>query len=333
MSQPAGAPTRIEAEAIEWLLAMNGRTVSQAEQSRFAAWLEADPEHRRIFDCQQEAWGLMRQMPHLLHEALAARVPEHRRRVFDVRMAALAASLIVALAGTWLYATRTSWGTRPTSFATTTGQLEEIRLADGTRVTLGAASRMDVAFDKVSRRVTLARGEAYFDVSTDVQRPFLVTAGATLVRVIGTKFDVNYRAESVRVAVEEGRVEVMKTDGSAQPQNAHSHLLLPGDSALSERSGQIAATTRLNKADLGAWRRGHFVYIDAPLRDVIADINRYYDGEIELADQETANLRLTSTFRADQIDRMIQVLERALPITAVATSHHHIVLSQRTSQH
>jgi transmembrane sensor len=74
------------------------------------------------------------------------------------------------------------------------------------------------------------------------------------------------------------------------------------------------------------------VYVDTRLRDVVADINRYYNGKIEFADDSAGEMQLTAAFRVDQIDRMLEVLQSALPIEATHTADHRIVLSERQSQ-
>ncbi|HWK73732.1 MAG TPA: FecR domain-containing protein, partial [Povalibacter sp.] len=81
---------------------------------------------------------------------------------------------------------------------------------------------------------------------------------------------------------------------------------------------------------LGAWRSGRLVYVDARLMDVIADVNRYYDGRIELDAPQVGDLRLTVAFRTDQIDRMLDMLTRALPIQVEHVGARQIRLSMRS---
>jgi transmembrane sensor len=338
MSPRPAAFSRVETEASEWLVAMSDRTVSLKQRNQFEAWLRADPEHVRIYQVQKAAWSAVGDMRHLLDEMPEASISSLSTlgvRVFSprARYFALAAVLLVALVGGGFLAERLSLFSRPDGFETTTAQVKDVKLEDGTLVTLGASSRIQVSFNKKERRVVLTRGEAFFEVTRDTARPFYVAAGNTLVRVVGTKFDVHYGLEAVRVSVVEGRVEVMKSDEAsvAAPTRKRRTLqvLTAGEAAVSEPSGRIATANNLNTEDLGAWRQGRFVYVDAHLRDVIADINRYYDGNIEVADDKVGDLQLTTAFRADQIDRMLEVLERALPIEVTRTGEHRIVLSER----
>jgi transmembrane sensor len=194
---------------------------------------------------------------------------------------------------------------------------------------LGASSHIDVDLGMSERRIALTRGEAFFEVSRDASRPFFVTAGGTVVRVVGTKFDVNYGTETVRVSVLEGRVELLKASGDHAQATTVRQVLTSGTAAVTDRAGEIVTTRSVNLGDLGVWRQSHLVYVDTRLRDVVADINRYYKGKIELADESTGDLQLTTAFRVDQIDRMIDVLESALPIETTRTADGRIILSQR----
>lgn len=333
MSVTSSSFSRIEIEASEWLVAMSDRTVSLEERAKFESWLKADPEHARIYGAQKSAWHATARMPHLLEEALASELPVSSSRHSPSWYAAIAASFaLVALAGV-LAVSHFGWPWRGTQYETAAAQVKDVKLEDGTLVTLGAASHIDVEFGKGVRRVLLTRGEAFFEVARDTNRPFVVTAGDTQVRVLGTKFDVHYGPRTVRVSVLEGRVEVVKVGeevGAATPHpDARKQVLTAGEAAIAEKSGVIATTASLKSEDLGAWRQGRLVYVDARLRDVVADINRYYDGRIELADDTVGDMQLTAAFRADQIGRMLEVLEGSLPVRVERPDDDRIVLSSR----
>jgi transmembrane sensor len=362
MDRPPASGSQIEDEASEWLAVMNDRAVTLEQRTRFEAWLRADPENARIYGVQKAAWSAIGGMRHLLDDVSAQ--PAAGARHF-----ALVAALLAVLVGGVFLTQRLHFLAPVNQFETATAQVEEVELEDGTLVTLGASSQIRVFFGKTERRVILTRGQAFFEVTHDIARPFYVTAANTRVRVVGTKFDVHYGPRAVRVAVAEGRVEVSSspsnspgasgypsTRASAEAtsnvarlekvqgdrENSHGEIAAPsstgevvltaGQAAVSEATGQIDAADSVDTEDLGAWRQGRLVYVDVHLRDVVADINRYYDGQIELADSKVGDLQFTAAFRADQIDRMLEVLEGALPITATRTGHHRILLSAKNSQ-
>lgn len=335
MNPDPATGSRIEAEASEWLVALSDRTVSLEQSTRFEAWLRASPEHARVYRVQKAAWGAIGSMRHLMDDSVAGPSSTHTRYF------AVAAALLVVLIGAGFLAQRLPVFGARNQFETVTGQVRNLVLEDGTRVTLGASSQIRVAFGKTDRRVVLTRGEAFFDVTRDTTRPFNVTAGNTLVRVVGTKFDVHYGLQAVRVAVVEGRVEVSSSGSDMGPgrktdvsvlQSVEHVVLSAGESAVAAPSGQIATADAADSADLSAWRQGRLVYVNARLSDVVADINRYYDGRIEVADPAVGDMQLTTAFRADQIDRVLDVLENALPVQALRTDGRHIVIQRNPAR-
>ncbi len=334
----------IEVQASEWLVTLHDRTVSLEQRTRFAAWLAADPEHARIYGVQKSAWAALAGMPHLLDNEQAAETwqdsrgegPLQKSQLQRYRLSfAAAAGVLLAVAALVL----ASWpDVRPDgSYATQVGQIKDIRLEDGSLMTLGASSRAEARFTEGRRQVRLIAGEAFFEVTRDTARPFFVQAGQTEVRVVGTQFDVHFTPDSVRVSVLEGRVEVtasspdtaINASHDAQAGPAPRHVLTAGESVIVGKESQQPAVHSVSAENLGAWRTGRLVYVDATLREIIADVNRYYEGRIRLDGAAVGNLQLTTAFRVDQIDRMIDVLATALPIRAEHPDEDSIVLSLR----
>ena len=138
---------------------------------------------------------------------------------------------------------------------------------------------------------------------------------------------------AVRVAVVEGRVEVMHaalaTVAAPKQEPLQRQLLAAGDTAVATKAGAVMTSSHANKEDLGAWRQGRLVYVDARLEDVISDMNRYFDGEIQLANEGLGERQLTITFRADEIDRGIELIEGALPVRVVRTGQKKVMLAER----
>ncbi|HWK75746.1 MAG TPA: FecR domain-containing protein, partial [Povalibacter sp.] len=225
----------MEIEASEWLVIMSDAGVSETERRRFQAWLTADPEHERVFQAQHQAWSLAGQMRHLLDRPTSAR--RGPRRVLERAwpIAAMLAVVFVGIIALQFGGIRS--GER--RFATEVAQIKELKLEDGSSISLGAASRIEVDFTSGARRVILLGGQAFFDVAHDPSRPFFVDAGATTVRVVGTQFDVNYATDKVRVSVLKGKVEVLDATrhssaaADAPPPAQVAHALTAGQGAVS----------------------------------------------------------------------------------------------------
>jgi transmembrane sensor len=201
-------------------------------------------------------------------------------------------------------------------------EIRELTLPDGSRITLGAQSSVEYEFTATQRRVTLSGGDAFFSVAADASRPFVVNAGITSVRVLGTQFEVRRRDGRVSVAVTEGMVQVSHQSADVGA------VLRRGESLVLNNSVSAQAQT-LDPDEIAAWRSGRLVYEDAALSDVVADANRYFDGRIVIDDPKLADMRVTTAFRTTQVDAMVDTLERALPLTIERDEKGRILLRAR----
>jgi transmembrane sensor len=231
---------------------------------------------------------------------------------------AASAALLLIVAFTLTIATTPS--TAPArSFETAKAQMKSIQLEDGSAVTLGAQSAVRVDYTRQTRNVTLAAGEAFFSVTHDPSRPFIVDAGDTKIEVVGTKFNVNRTASGVRVSVLEGVVRVIKagsqttTERPAAPE-AREVALHPGQQATVDEGGAALHVASLTIAQPGSWRTGSLTYEDATLAQIVADANRYYPHQIRIASAKGADMRLTTAFKTNQVDQFLETVQTALPL-------------------
>lgn len=329
-------------EAAHWMVLLDSGAATVADREAFAAWLARGPGQAAAFRGARQTWsGLaaMRQKeefsgllgaPTLRERAVAAlrALPGGVRRGTPARAAlAFAAMLLVGLL--LLPLLQSAPFNRLQIHETGVAEIRDVALSDGSVVTLGARSRMRVDFSPRQRRVALETGEAFFSVARDPARPFLVTAGDAVARVVGTKFDVHQGPQGVRIAVLEGVVEVVRADGDiaapfvTAPQK---HVLGAGEGILAARGARFEKAAAGVVVTPGDWRQGRLVYNGATLIEVVADINRYHAEQVRIADVDLGRLRVTTSFRIDQIDRMLETLAIALPVQVVRRPGGEIVL-------
>lgn len=323
---------QVRKEASEWLFRLTDQPVSEEDRAAFTAWLTADDQHDKVFRRLHETWTGLSHMPEpedmevLLapgplerlrrwgHQlAYRLMVLRGRWRVVSVLGTAVAASLAMVVVLS-MGAPVLNVGPAP-PYVTEIAEIRTISLSDGSTVTLGAASGIDVRFTETARHVVLSEGEAFFDVAKDPDRPFFVAAGETVVRVVGTKFDVHHGKEQVRVSVLEGVVEVSSSPDIAKTLPAPiTRLLTEGQQAISKKQGRISLAFPIAQDEVAGWRSGRFSYVDAPLKDIIADMNRYHDGKITIADSTIAEIGFTASFRVDQIEEMVEMIAVSLSL-------------------
>ncbi|RWU18184.1 hypothetical protein DM813_26385 [Pseudomonas alkylphenolica] len=192
------------------------------------------------------------------------------------------------------------------------GQRRTLQLADGSEVLLDSDSEMTISWHLRTRQVELKRGQALFQVSPMVYRPFLVDAGRAGVRVVGTRFNVNRHEQDVQVTVAEGKVAVR---GDATDTVA---LLEPGQQ-LRVQKGIPGEVTRVSADDVTAWTDSRLVFESTPLAEVIGTLQRYYPQPITLQDPGIAGLPVSGVFDSGHVDRLLALLPGILPVN-VATA-------------
>jgi transmembrane sensor len=199
------------------------------------------------------------------------------------------------------------------SYATAIGGQKKFTLADGTVVTLNTNSRIDVELRGHSRDVRLVQGEAFFDVVHDKARPFTVHANRYVVRDIGTAFAVHLLEKGLlNVRVSKGSVEIsaQAAQGAVSDKAKSLGVLEAGRDVVFGQ--KIERSEVISDAELGrklAWRQGQLVYSGQPLAEVLADISRYSDIEIELADPALRDLPVGGAFSVNQTDAIFTALE------------------------
>jgi ferric-dicitrate binding protein FerR (iron transport regulator) len=200
---------------------------------------------------------------------------------------------------------------------TAKGQIASITLSDGSRVTVGVASRLTIPADFGARNRTLSLdGQALFTVTDNAQMPFMVRTASSITRVLGTTFMVRrYAADSVMsVAVVSGKVVFDST------------VVVAGQQATRLGRGGVSISP-VSARNVTAWTTGRIAFDDAPLRDVVAELNRWYGVRFVVNDSSLAAERVTVGFVGQSADEVAAVLDGILGTTHQRTSTR-IVLSR-----
>lgn len=187
------------------------------------------------------------------------------------------------------------------------GERAAFNLADGTRVMLGAESRLRIPAEyntAAAGRLLLLEGEAYFQVRHDSTRAFRVQTPAGIAEDLGTEFVVTAYPESFRmqVVVATGAVALRRPpksmDSVLAPTDTSALLTLTtGDLGRLDTAGVAILTRGIDIRPYLAWTEGALVFDGTRLREALLRIARWYDLEITLAEPTLADRRLTVTFR------------------------------------
>jgi transmembrane sensor len=359
---------KIKGAARDWLLRLSLGSPTEDERARFAAWCAEDSRHAAAYHRFESIWQDTATLEELKHLALPPPRDAWWRRMrvslvgHPLRWAA-SASLTIAIVGIGFWFLLT-----PAYYTTGIAEVRDIHLPDGSEITLGARSSLEVAFRRHERRVVLTSGVAFFSVAKNPSRPFIVLVGDKEVRDVGTQFEIRKDLVSMRVSVVEGSVEVMQVPDRAgtssreapptallaatvtQPASASipndapipptlltstesptERILTAGQQVTTAFAGAIPDPHVMPPVDPAAWRHGRLVYVDAPLKDIIADANRYSREPIEIADERVANIRVSVTCPSDRIDETVTALARSLSLKVERHEAGGIVLRARES--
>lgn len=332
MNNSENHPTKIEAQARDWVVKLAADDIDGQQLQAFQAWRTADPAHEQAFQAADRIWQGIASLEHLrsharLPQAQPGLLSLWRQRVSRyfhqlsnglnspiVAGAGVAATLVLCI-GVFMWRSTETNISHSVNLATVTTEVKEFVLDDGSKVTLGADSSAIVRYSGTERRIELTRGDALFDVTPNPKRPFIVMTGTTETRVLGTVFAVERRVAGIHVAVKSGKVRVgsptLKTNI-----NSFEAILLPGQGVAADLNGHVSDIESIDIDSVGAWKDGRLVYENTPLAEIIKGANRYHNAKIILADPAMAKYKLSISFKIDNIDQLIEDLTEALPLDA-----------------
>jgi transmembrane sensor len=203
-----------------------------------------------------------------------------------------------AVAAAAIGAVSLSWPAAAQTYRTAKGEIRIVPLADGSSITLNTSSEIRVRIQAKERRVELVAGEALFDVAHDASRPFVVDAGDTQVKALGTSFTVRRLGEQpVEVMVRQGVVEIARPDRPhIAPQRVAANVRAVAAPAAPIVETKLAPDTVSREL---AWREGMLAFEDMPLKEAAAEFARYSDTRIEFADPSIGAETVTGLYAAN----------------------------------
>jgi transmembrane sensor len=323
-----------EREASAWLARMNADDVTDDDRTRFEAWLHAHSCNAKAFQALSGTWQELVESGPLVRAVnfgqvmnAASASPAPRRRW----TAAVAAGIgAIILGGAWnLYKQK-----EETRFQTAIGEQAAVAMPDGSSFDLNTNSRIWVDYSQRQRVIRLERGEAFFKVAHDTQRPFWVRAGDYWVRAVGTAFNVYLTPTGVEVTVSEGTVKVVNATANESP---------PSDAAITESAAAVTAGEQadahgrakviheLNSAQLSrllAWRKSSLYFQDQPLGDVVNELMRYTTLKIELDDNALRQLPVGGTFQTspEGVEALLTMLHDGFGTTIRRDDQGHVYI-------
>lgn len=333
----------IATAAADWALRQD-RGLSATEQDEFSQWLAADPRNRQAWAEHRWGWDELDRLAGLQSSVHAVPDPDlllprnqssaKKRNLGRYVYAGLAAAAVAVGVFFARELTRSSETPDPNTRARLLARIEQRELPDGSVINLNRGAVVIEHFTSGERRVRLLRGEALFKVAKDPSRPFYVEASGVAVRAVGTAFNVRLDAASVEVLVTEGKVGVERTaPGSASRQAERLVSLEMGERTVVSLSPKAPPpeVTVMPRAQIEArlaWQPRLLDFTNTPLAEIVAEFNRHNPVHLVLRDPGLDQVRLSATFRSDNVQGFVRLMESDFGMKAEWRHDGEILLSR-----
>jgi len=190
-------------------------------------------------------------------------------------------------------------------------------LPDGSNVTLNKNSVLSYSFaaDGGNRNVKLERGEVFFNVAPDKQRPFIIEADGVNIEVVGTSFNVKHTESLTEVIVETGIVKVSEGEQVVELHKGEKVTAKGGKLTFLKNTDQL----------YNYYRSDEFVADDTPLWRLVEVLNEAYQAEIRIENPALRNITLTTRFRNESLDRILQIVGETVNCEVVRQGNSYIL--------
>jgi transmembrane sensor len=288
-----------QAEAASWLVRLQNGDRSDSEGDAFRNWLAEDPSHATAFEAASLTWDITGGLPRDLRGLRPRAAMQNRRVVVAGSAAALG---IAATFGFWK-------SSQAQTFQTDVGEQKHVSLDDGSRIFLDTDTRLSVQLGGDHRAGELHHGRVNFRIAADPARPFVVNAARNRLVAMPSNIDVRLDGERFSVVMIRGSAEIIRA--ATQPEK-----LEDGDRVIVGPNG-LEQRDRPALGPLIAWQTGQVVFEAGRLADAAAEMNRYSNVKLLIADPSIADLRLSGIYVVGDNVTFANSVSRLLPIRLV----------------
>ena len=289
----------VQAEAALWLVRLQSEMRTEAQVTAFRQWIAADPAHAVAFEAVNTTWDISSGLPRDLRGTTQIPAASNRRKVM--------AAGVTLLAGAGAAAFWRSADAR--TFQTEVGEQKHVSLDDGTRIFLDTDTRLVVRFNENQRTTHLHYGRVNFRVASDPVRPFVVNAAENKVIASLSNMDIRLDGTRLSVVLIKGSADIIPVSASLETLKMGERLVIDGHG--SGRRDRPALPPLL------AWQTGQAIFEDGRLSDAAAEMNRYSNVKLVVADPETAELRVSGIYTVGDNMAFANSVARLLPVKLV----------------
>ena len=190
------------------------------------------------------------------------------------------------------------------------GRRFSLTLSDGTIIQLNSGTSIKFPIKFLAgqeRKVFIEYGEAFFEVAKDTKHPFIVNNNNIDIKVLGTQFNVSAYPEdqSTTTVLVEGSVQLYDRTNPLQPTHT---IIKPGEQAFWKQSKNGFSVSNADIESQTGWREGKIVLKSLPFNQMIVKLQRHYNVDIECNDNQLNNEIITSTFKEESIEDVLELI-------------------------
>ena len=194
------------------------------------------------------------------------------------------------------------------------GSISEIILPDGSCVFLNSASEIKYVIDENNKiREVFLSGEAWFDVTKNEKKPFIVHTPFYDVKVTGTKFNVKaYGSDNESATtLEEGRVIIQSNSYARITEDI---VLDPGEQMVMKKEAKVCSVQKVNTNWFTSWKDNKLIFVNMALKDLVVLLERKYGVDIEIKTPDILNLHFDGTLKNESIFEILEIITHTLPV-------------------
>ena len=292
------------------------------ETQQLESWVLANPENKQQFTALKKSWMLsgteMRKTEidvdkswDKISKGLDGEAEtKSPAKVVPIRRFTplrIAASIILLIAAGFLVS-RFLGGEKAIQFATTDSS-ETFQLTDGSEVTLNQASTMKFeAGENASQRLVTLKGDAFFDVKRDEEKPFVIQTQNVEIEVLGTSFYVDSR-------IDEDEIQVIVQSGSVAVRSSSNETILKANekAVFKKETGDLSKQNN-DDPNFSSIKSNTLAFSNSTIEEVVYALNRQYNADISINITDTSSCRITTTFENKTLDFIVTVIEQTLGI-------------------
>lgn len=313
----------IKDEAIEWLIRLSAENCPAADLKAFERWVQQSAAHQAAYAEIADRLGWLERVAKTDTDTRNAALryrPKQKKQLKNPKIRWATAASVLLVIGVVTFSSE-GWYGSSSHYQVVRGGHEAINLADGSRLEMNTDSEINVRINHWQRAVEVVKGEVYFTVIHNAEKPFIVTAGAGRSIDIGTEFDVYRQPEQVTIAVQEGSVRV---------EAKQSRELTASEAVAYNQNGDfVNLPPKLNIDSVTAWRRGKLIFDNRRLDDVLTEIGRYHNTQLRLADRNLVANKVSGTFFIDRLEGNLATIANSLNLTVHHAGNGEIILAKR----